>query len=418
MKKAFFFIVISLWAISVSFAQTDTLRLTFDSAKVRLLRENLQILSSYYEISLAEADLVQAKLWRNPYLVWNQEMYNVDKNDYFNYKRQFLIQVEQVFSISGKHLWNVRMAKLGIRQNRLQLQDVLRGLLYEFGEKYWALDALEKKQSLYIQTVEKYDRLIESFENRLRVGATSVNEVLRLRSERLVVISDVMRNKNELIETMASLRQLMNLKENIFLIIEDKTLSGFNDEFQPAQLIDEALAIRPDAELANLQIEYQESNLKLQRANAVPDVKLGYQPLDKGSNYVRPYHGMVFETSLPLFDRNQGNIKRAKLQIKQATAQQLQIENKVSNEVIAAFSQWLNIREGFKNFTPAFMQSITELSQNADQNYDKKNINILQYIDLQRIYIQNQSQFIDLQLYYAQSINRLNFTVGKEVLGF
>jgi outer membrane protein, heavy metal efflux system len=418
MKKTFFFIAISLWAISASFAQMDTLRLTFDSAKVRLLRENLQILSSYYEISLAEADLVQSKLWRNPYLVWNQDMYSTTRNDYMNYKNQFLIQVEQVFSISGKHLWNVRMAKLGIRQNRLQLQDVLRGLLYEFGEKYWSLDALEKKQSLYIQTVEKYDRLIESFENRLKVGATSVNEVLRLKSERLAVISDVMHNKNELIETMANLRQLMNLKENVFLIIEDKTLSGFNDEFKPAQLIDEALTIRPDAELANLQIEYQETNLKLQRANAVPDVKLAYQPSDKGSNYVRPYQGMVFETSLPLFDRNQGNIKRAKLQIKQATAQQLQIENKVSNEVIAAFSQWLNIREGFKNFTPAFMQSITELSQNADQNYDKKNINILQYIDLQRIYIQNQSQFIDLQLYYAQSINRLNFTVGKEVLGF
>ena len=59
-----------------------------------------------------------------------------------------------------------------------------------------------------------------------------------------------------------------------------------------------------------------------------------------------------------------------------------------------------------------------ELNKNADQNYDKKNINLLQYIDLRRIYVDNQLQYINLQLEYRQTINKLNFSVGKEVLGF
>ena len=59
-----------------------------------------------------------------------------------------------------------------------------------------------------------------------------------------------------------------------------------------------------------------------------------------------------------------------------------------------------------------------ELNKNADQNYDKKNINLLQYIDLSRIYVDNQLQYINLQLEYRQTINKLNFSVGKEVLDF
>ena len=108
----------------------------------------------------------------------------------------------------------------------------------------------------------------------------------------------------------------------------------------------------------------------------------------------------------------------AKAQINKAQASQLEVENKVRNEVLTAFSQWTNIKTGFQNLTPEFFGQMEELNKNADQNYDKKNINLLQYIDLRRIYVDNQLQYINLQQQYRQTVNKLNFTVGKEVLTF
>lgn len=397
--------------------QNDTLKLNFEEAKKILLQQNLKIISSYYDISLAEADVIQAKLWRNPYFIWNQEMFSIAKNEYFNFQNQFLVQVEQVFSVSGKHLWGVRMAKLGVQQNKLQLQDVLRGLLYELGEKYIQLHTAQKRQILYQQIVEKYKKLIESAENKLRVGATSKTEVTRLKSERITILSDEIHNQNEIIEATSSIRQLLNLKETINIRTQD-ILDIKENELQIDAILNDALSNRPDVKLSKNNIETQEVNLKLQKAQAMPDLKLGYQPSDKGSNFVRAYQGMVFEMSLPIFDRNQGGIKRAKTQVAQAQINQAQVDNTVRNEVANAFSQWINTKKGFQNFTPELMNDMQEISKNADLNYDNKNINLLQYIDLQRIYTQNQLQFIDLQKKYKQAVNRLNFSVGKEILSF
>ncbi len=395
-------------------AQTmDTMTLPYLEAQKILLRDNLEILSKYYDISMAEADLVQAKLWRNPYFIWNQDMYSVNRNDYFNFKLQTLIQVEQVFSISGKHTNSVKLAKVGIKQSKTQLQEVLRGLLYELGTIYMELYTLQRKQILYNTTLEKYKSLIESAENKLRVGAMSKNEVLRLKSEELAIKSEILKNKNEVIEDLSKLRQLLNFKENVYIITQNKNASTVNEP-----TIDELLQIaqdRPDIALARADMEYARTDLKLQRSNAVPDVKLGYQPVDRGSNYVRPYSGLVFEMSIPIFDRNQGNIKSAKAKINQVSVRQLTLDNQIRNEVAEAYSKLLNTKEALKQFTPEFLADIDDLNKNSQKNYDRKNINLLEYIDLQRIYLQNQLQYIDFQNEYQKSINQLNFSVGKEI---
>ena len=123
--------------------------LSYDEAKAILLKENLTLLASYYDVTAAEAELIQSKLWNNPNLVWNQELYSVEQNKYFNFKNQRLLQFEQVFSIAGKHTNTVRLSKVGVSLSKLQLQDVLRSLLFELGDVYYSLHAAQQKQELY-----------------------------------------------------------------------------------------------------------------------------------------------------------------------------------------------------------------------------------------------------------------------------
>jgi cobalt-zinc-cadmium efflux system outer membrane protein len=416
MKKQYFMLFFIILPYIVS-AQ-DTLRLNYEEAQRMLLQQNLKVLASYYEISMAEADVVQSKLWQNPYFSWNQDIFNIPKNDYFNFQNQFSIQVEQVFSVSGKHLWGVRLAKLGVKQNKIQLQDVLRGLLFELGEKYIALHTAQQKRNLYVQVLNRYDKLIQSTENKLKVGAISKNEVVRLKSEKITLLNDVIHNQNDIIEMSSEIRKLLNIKENIAISIPESPFILKDESLNVDNLITEALNTRPDLSLAKLNIEYSDANLKSEKAQATPDLKLGYQPSDRGSNYVLPYQGMLFEASIPIFDRNQGGIKKAKLKIEQSKINYAQVDNVVRNDVINAFGQWTNIKTGIQNFTSNLLSEMQEISKNSDLNYENKNINLLQYIDLQRIYTQNQLEYIEMQKKFKQSINRLNFSVGKEIIKF
>src|SRR5258708_32859411 len=102
--------------------------LTFQEAKSRLIRKNLSLLAAFYDIDIAEARLIQARVWNNPYFIWNQELYNTEKNQYLNFRNQYMVQIEQVFSIAGKHTNTVKLAKIGIEISKVQFQDVLRSL--------------------------------------------------------------------------------------------------------------------------------------------------------------------------------------------------------------------------------------------------------------------------------------------------
>lgn len=389
--------------------------LSFSDVKKLLLKANIALLSSYYDVEAADAELIQAKLWGNPNFVWNQDLYSIEQNRYLNLQNQKLLQVEYTFKIAGKYTNTVKLARLGLELSKLQLQDVMRSLLYDAGEHFYALQAAQQKQALYESTLQRYDQLIISAEERLRVGAMASNEVLRLKSEQIAVKTGATQNKNEVLEEMSQLRMMLNLRENVRINAVDEQ-PPLGDAGALYLLIDEALKGRPDYLLSVKQVDYQNRNLRLERSNAYPDLDFGYQPHDKGSNWVRPYQGFELEFNVPLFNRNQGNIKLAKTKVVQAELGTLQAENRVRNEVFKSYEQFVNTKQGYQDYSSDFVKQTEELNIHANENYSKKNINLLEFIDLQRIYIINKTQHIDLKNAYQRSINQLNFTIGKEII--
>jgi cobalt-zinc-cadmium efflux system outer membrane protein len=59
-------------------------------------------------------------------------------------------------------------------------------------------------------------------------------------------------------------------------------------------------------------LDQNNHNLALQKAMAVPDITIG-STYDQHSSYANNYVGLEISLPLPLFNRNQGNIKNAKL---------------------------------------------------------------------------------------------------------
>lgn len=148
----------------------------------------------------------------------------------------------------------------------------------------------------------------------------------------------------------------------------------------------------------------------------MPDIKFGYQPQDLGSNYTRPYSGFNVEMPLPLFDRNQGRIQEAKLNLKQSYYELELQKSKVSNEVIAAFKRFQKTNEGLAMYSSEFIDRLKTLNQNVNLNFQKRNISLLEFIDQQRIFITTNLQLIELKQLFLDSINELNFSIGTQLI--
>ncbi len=414
MKKIVCFFIIVLSALSLKAQPPDTV-MSLSYAKARLMKANLSLLASYYDIDIAKAAVIQARLWNNPYFVFNGDLYSNEANEYFHFRNQHLMQVEQTISYAGKHINTVKLARVGVEMAEKQMEDVLRGLLLEVSNTYSDLAALQKKQILYQQVIQSYDRLMAATHKQLEVGAISLAEALRLESEYVTVKTDALENYNEKENVVSYLRTLLRLPQDTSFYVEQK-LPAVADTFDPAALAEQAITLRPDLVAKKINIKYQERNLKLQRSTAVPDITLGFQPRDRGSNYVRPYQGFNAEFSLPFFDRNQGEIKAAQFGVKKSQLEFEQIENQVRNEVSAAYNRYMSSSSGLVNYKPEFLDKLKELNASTGVNFQKRNISLLQFIDLQRIFILTNIQLIELKQHYLNNVNELNFYVGTTVI--
>jgi len=397
-------------------AQVDTV-LTFQEAKVRMLRHNLGLLAGYYDINIARAKVITARTWNNPNLIFNGDMWNSETNEYLRSRNQALFQFEQIFGIAGKHINSVKLARIGVEMAERQMQDMVRALLFELGNTYSDCAALQSKSILYRQVITNYDKLMDFTRQQLRVGAISPLEGVRLEAEYLDVKAEALRNYNDLEQALADLRTLLIFPQDTTFYVEQRP-PVIGEEFDVATLSDQAISIRPDLEASKINIRYQKQNKKLQVSTGVPDIKVGYQPQDRGSNYIRPYHGYTTEIFLPLYNRNQGNIKAAEHQVKQSELQFLQLENQVRNEVQAAYNRYKSTNSGLANYNAEFLDRLNQLNQSTNENFQKRNISLLQFIDQQRIYIQTNIELIELRRLYLNNVNELNFCVGTNIIEY
>ncbi len=414
MKKLLYFLSFTVLSISASGQPADTV-LTFTQAKARLMKANLGLLASYYDINIAKAGVIQARVWNNPYFVFNGDLYSNEENEYFHFRNQHLLQIEQTFSYAGKHTNTVKLARVGVEMAEKQMEDVLRSLLFEMGNTYCDLAALQEKQFLYQQVILSYDKLMSATRKQLELGAISLTEALRLESEYVTVKTDAIANYNEKEKVISDLRILLQFPQDTTFIVEQK-IPIIAQEFDANALAEQAVTIRPDVQVKKFDKKYQERNLQLQRSSSVPDLKLAYQPRDRGSNYVRPYQGFNIEFNIPLFDRNQGGIKEAEFSVKKSILEFEQIENQVRNEVVASYNRYRSSNSGLANYKPEFLDQLRQLNKSTTENFQKRNISLLQFIDHQRIFIRTNLQLIELKQQYLNNVNELNFTVGTTLI--
>jgi cobalt-zinc-cadmium efflux system outer membrane protein len=392
----------------------DTLVINQDQARALFLKQNLQLLAVHYDLKTSEAEMLQARAWNNPYFNWNQDLYSVEKNQYFNYRNQFLVQVDLAFSIAGKYTQTVKLAKLNHKGNQLIVQDLLRALNYDLSLKFQDVLLLQKKLALLGEVVETYNKVIDAAEVQNRIGALSNKELIRLRTEVYEVQTEFSVNTSSLLEAKGQLRMLLNIRPDVEII----ALDGVERESTLptiSELIEFSEQYRADYQLAKNQIEQGAVQVRLQKAKSVPDITFGYQPKDRGSNYVRPYSGIEVGMELPIFHRNQGNIQAAQAQYSKTLIELERKQNELFNEVHSAFKVFLENRGADQRFSSNVMKEVSQLNENAEMNYLKKNINILEYIDMKRIFIQNRMHALEARSRYVNAANRLNFVVGKEI---
>ena len=140
-RKSWVFVVL-LGLVSFSYGQSisgasinrDTVHLNLQDAERLMLDKNLDLIANHYNIDIAHAQTIAAKLWDNPGFSYGQTIGNPGHHPFSiqgPYGEVFL-QIDQVFKIAGKRHRLVQYKKANEKAVEYAYYDLLRNLKFQF----------------------------------------------------------------------------------------------------------------------------------------------------------------------------------------------------------------------------------------------------------------------------------------------
>jgi len=174
-----------------------------------------------------------------------------------------------------------------------------------------------------------------------------------------------------------------------------------------------ALKSRPDLQAAQQGITAANSAFNLQKAIGKRDVtgQISYTHLGD-LNDVSLFGSM----QLPIFDRNQGEIKRAGIVITQAQEQQLYVNGQVLTDVRDAYEGWRANDEVVGLYRSGYLDDAQQSLDITDYAYKHGAASLLDFLDAERSFRATQLGYRQALASYLQALEQLRDAVGTRSL--
>ena len=419
-KLAFF--ILLLCASKNIIAQTipDTLHISLRQAEQIFIQNNLSLLAAKYNIDANKALIQQAKLWDNPILTTDQNIYDKAggffKHDDVN--GTFYVQVMQLVRTAGKRNKAAQLAMDNATISQQQFDDLLRTLRYVLHNDLLETSHLLKIKKVYTREVEEVSNLIKGMDLQLKVGNVSVKDNLRIKALLFSLQNELVSADAQLLPLQSEIKLLLNSNETKFIapVLEYKfgeltTASIPNTD----SLVQQALLNRPDAKIAQTAVALQNHNLSYQKALAKPDISIGTE-FDQRSSYAPNYVGLAVSLPLNIFNRNQGNIASAKFSVQQQQAIADGTNAKIKNDITSAVSKFIFYQSVNNRQQLDFSQQYDALFNNMLKSYEQRQLSLLEFIDFMDAYKDTKLKMVEQHNGLVHAAADLNYAVGNDII--
>jgi len=280
------------------------------------------------------------------------------------------------------------------------------------------MNHLLKIKKVYDGEIAEMQRLVNGMNEEFKAGNISLKDNMRLKALLFGL-------QNELVNVQG---QLMPLQTEVKFLLQDSTQSFIQPQFnyqlpdiinykipEADSLITRAIASRPDAKIAQTQLDFQNHNLVYQKALAKPDVTVGPE-FDQRNSYAPNYVGLSVSLPLNVFNKNQGNIKSAQFAVKQqAVIKDLQTA-KIESEVNSALQKFLYYQKINNADQLSFSKQYDDLFNNMIKSYQDRQLSLLELIDFIDAYKDSKLKLTDQHNSLIKAAADLNYTTNSTII--
>jgi outer membrane protein, heavy metal efflux system len=401
----------------------DTLALTLPQAEALFLQKNLSLLAQRYNITAAEAQIQQARVFDNPVLYLEQNVYRPRQGEMpaavlpAGYNGETIVTVQQLLRLAGKRRALANVAEANVQVEQFTFQNLLRTLRFQLRTAFYELYFARQSMRLYDDEIASFQKTVDLYQGQFERGNVALKEVIRLRAFLIQLQNERQQVRADIAEQQTTLHTLLsNPSGSLIRPLVDKTAIGAQSiqRFSLGQLLDSARLNRPDLRQQQALQTYSDRNLTLQRKLAVPDLSVGYT-YDRQGSYIRNYNAVSVSIPLALFNRNQGNIRTAEAQAHAQEALVAQQQATVAAEVQEAFAKLTDADRLFRATNPTFSTDFDRLLNGISDSYARRNLSLVEYLDFLEAYKNNVIQRNQLQRDLTNAYEELEYVTNARL---
>jgi outer membrane protein, heavy metal efflux system len=400
-----------------------SVRITLDEAVQMALQHNHNQLALMTTIQQSQAEEITQNLRPNPSLFadWeylplgspshqNSNVYSgVSTPDYLNNNTEGDIGLSYLIERGGKRHDRYQAQKDITAQTKSLVADNGRGLTFQVATLFYNAQLAESALDLAEKDLKSFQQTVDISETQYKDGGLSENDYLMIKLQLLQFESDAEQAQLAKVQSLSDLRQLLGYES----VSEDyDVVSTF--EYLPVKLNLEdlqlkALQNRPDLRAAQQGVTAANSQLTLQKANGKQDVTVQGNYSHTGGINAASIYGSI---PLAIFNRNQGEIARARFAVTQADEQEKATNGQTLTDVYDAYQGLRSNDKVVLLYVSKYLEVASRSRDISDYAYHRGGVSLLVFLDAERNYRATQLAYRQALASYLLALEQLREAVG------
>jgi cobalt-zinc-cadmium efflux system outer membrane protein len=407
--------IVSAQAPTTAVAFTPSL--TVDAAIAEALEKNLELIATRAGITIAEANLITAQLRPNPVVSLGGDHLDLVGTGFDDVNGagppEYSLRFDVLLERGAKRARRIAVAEDERAIAEANVLDAVRRLKLDVQEAFVDLQLAQENLALARENAASLDEVANLNQARVRGGEVAEVELLR---SRVAALQSRQAVRSAELKVRTERRRL----ERVIGRRPDAPPFEITPLDRPAPIADSAadrraraLRMRPDFQALQRTQARSQAEIRLQLAQGQIDFTLGaeYRRQDGLAGHGNSV-GLFFSTPLPLFDRNQGNIARARVEERQADTRVNHLQQVISGEIDLASAQYAAAEVTLKTVETEMLNQARDVRTITDYAYRRGQATLIEFLDAQRAFNETMQAWNEARAEYARSVFLVRAAVG------
>ncbi len=396
--------------------------ITLEQAIQEALAKNLDLAVQKYNVSIAEARQITARLRPNPVLTMSGQTLNLIGARYSAASpagpNQFNLHTD--FPIERGHKREERQALAREERSLAELgvRELMRQVIFAVQSAF--VDVQQARQALVLaqDNLKSLEGVVSINEARLKSGDLAKVELDRSQVAALQFRAAVQQAQLQLDQAKTQLQYLLGRKQSNANFDVTGPLRRDAVVDPQAEIKRLALTRRPDYLFSQQSQARSQADIRLQIANGKVDYSIGTEYTHQNAyGYGGSSLGFYISAPLPIFNKNQGEIARAQREASQAGARIEALDAAIAAEVERAYRQYTVSRQLLATVETDLLGKARGVRDTTEYSYRRGEASLIEFLDAQRAFNDAMQTFNEAQSNYARSLYLIDTVSGATVSG-